>query len=129
MTTVRFEHVHLRTADLTATVQWYVNMLGGTVAFLGMAYGAPSAYVDVGDMRLSILAAREDESLEPATLQPRYGLDHFALAVDDLDAAVADLRSKGAHILREPFALRAGGRAAFVEAPDRVRVELVERRD
>ena len=56
------------------------------------------------------------------------GLDHFGLRVDDMDAAVAELKRRGAHFSVEPRTIRPGVRIAFVQAPDNVRIELLERR-
>ncbi len=119
----RLDHIHLRSADVQAAAQWYVTMLGGTIVSASDA----SAVVDLGDVRLLIAAAGEGEELVPASLQARYGLDHYGLAVEDVDALVARLRAQGVNIVREPFDLRAGGRGAFIEAPDQVRIELLAR--
>ncbi len=58
--------------------------------------------------------------------QPRYGVEHFGPVVADLDATVAALQAQGVRILREPLTIRPGRRIAFIEGPDRVRIELVE---
>ena len=55
-----------------------------------------------------------------------YG--HIALAVDDLDATLAELRGQGIEPEREPYRVREGGsRLCFVRDPDGYRVELIER--
>lgn len=128
MAPIRLDHIHLRTTDVAATAQWYVTMLGGQVVGPEPAPGAASAIVDLGDARLLIAGAQENEGLLPAALQGRLGLDHFGLAVTDLEGLVAELRARGVPIVREPFDLRAGGRGAFIAAPDQVRIELLERR-
>ncbi len=56
-----------------------------------------------------------------------YG--HIAVAVDDLDAALADLHEQGIQPEREPYRVREGGsRLCFVRDPDDYRIELIERR-
>ncbi len=124
MSTMRLDHIHLRTTDLEAATQWYVTMLGGRVSSTS---SGQSATVEVCDVRLLIAVQGADEDLLPATLQGRLGVDHFGLAVGDVEGIVEELRAKGVHIVREPFALRAGGRGAFIEAPDQVRIELLNR--
>jgi len=59
---------------------------------------------------------------------PFLGVEHIGLAVDDLDAALADLAAKGVTLLSGPTQARPGVRIAFIEAPDAVRVELIERK-
>jgi len=55
------------------------------------------------------------------------GLDHFGLRVDNMDDAVAELKRRGASFKMEPRIIRPGVRIAFIEAPDNVRIELLER--
>jgi len=56
------------------------------------------------------------------------GYGHIALAVDDLDAALAGLKEQGIEPEREPYRVREGGsRICFVRDPDQYRVELIER--
>ena len=55
-----------------------------------------------------------------------YG--HIAIAVDDLDATLGELRQQGIDAEREPYRVREGGsRICFVRDPDGYRVELIER--
>jgi lactoylglutathione lyase len=55
-----------------------------------------------------------------------YG--HIAIAVDDLDEALARLKDQGIKAEREPYRVREGGsRICFVRDPDEYRVELIER--
>ena len=56
------------------------------------------------------------------------GYGHIALAVDDLDAALAGLKEQGIEPEREPYSVReCGSRICFVRDPDQYRVELIER--
>jgi lactoylglutathione lyase len=55
-----------------------------------------------------------------------YG--HIALAVDDLDETLAQLKEQGLEPEREPYRVREGGsRICFVRDPDQYRVELIDR--
>jgi lactoylglutathione lyase len=55
-----------------------------------------------------------------------YG--HIALAVDDLDDALARLAEQGIEPEREPYRVREGGsRLCFVQDPDGYRIELIDR--
>jgi lactoylglutathione lyase len=54
-----------------------------------------------------------------------YG--HIAIAVDDLDATLQNLKGQGIEPEREPYQVREGGsRITFVRDPDQYRVELIE---
>jgi catechol 2,3-dioxygenase-like lactoylglutathione lyase family enzyme len=47
--------------------------------------------------------------------------------VKNIDAAAAELRAKGVTFIVEPRELRPGVRYAFIEAPDSIQLELIER--
>jgi catechol 2,3-dioxygenase-like lactoylglutathione lyase family enzyme len=65
-----------------------------------------------------------DQPLVPSRGQ---ALDHVAFTVDGLDARLARLRRAGVTVLEGPYAFGAT-RAAMIEGPDRLAIELVERR-
>jgi catechol 2,3-dioxygenase-like lactoylglutathione lyase family enzyme len=64
-----------------------------------------------------------DRPLAPSRGQ---ALDHVAFLVDGLDARLARLRRAGVTVLEGPYAFGAT-RAAMIEGPDRLAIELVER--
>jgi lactoylglutathione lyase len=47
--------------------------------------------------------------------------------VENLDAAAAELKGKGAHFTVEPVTFTPGTKIAFVQAPQGVLVELIQR--
>ena len=56
------------------------------------------------------------------------GYGHIALAVDDLDDALSQLKEQGIDPEREPYRVREGGsRICFVQDPDGYRIELIDR--
>jgi lactoylglutathione lyase len=77
----------------------------------------------------------QDEELELTfnhdgrTYDVGTGYGHIALAVDDMDDALAQLKTQGIEPEREPYRVREGGsRICFVQDPDGYRVELIEKR-
>jgi lactoylglutathione lyase len=55
-----------------------------------------------------------------------YG--HIALAVDDLDDTLEQLKAQGIEAEREPYRVSEGGsRICFVRDPDEYRIELIDR--
>ena len=56
------------------------------------------------------------------------GYGHIALAVDDLDETLAQLKEQGIDPAREPYRVREGGsRICFVSDPDGYRIELIDK--
>ena len=58
---------------------------------------------------------------------PHYGLEHIGLTVDDVDAAVEELRARGAEIAIGPLTRNPGLRLAFIRGPEGIMIELVQR--
>src|SRR5881398_2387293 len=55
-----------------------------------------------------------------------YG--HIALAIDDMDATLAELAAKGVEPEKPPYRIREGGSLlCFVRDPDGYRIELIEK--
>jgi lactoylglutathione lyase len=55
-----------------------------------------------------------------------YG--HIAIAVDDLEESLGELKGQGIEAEREPYRVREGGSLiCFVRDPDQYRVELIDR--
>ena len=53
--------------------------------------------------------------------------EHIGLTVDNVDAAVAELKGKGVAFTMEPKTIRPGVRIAFLTAPQNVSIELIQR--
>ena len=57
---------------------------------------------------------------------PHWGLEHFGVDVDDMDAEIARLEGLGAELMEGPIQSAPNMRIAFIKAPDDVRIELIE---
>jgi catechol 2,3-dioxygenase-like lactoylglutathione lyase family enzyme len=140
----RFNHVHLFHRDPLCAILWYASHLGGSTGGRGVAatpsdcrrpYSEPTwlAFAKEGMVREpsgNVLFDDISLSMRPWPAAPLVSsrgqvVDHIALSVGDLDATVARLRSEGVRILEPPHPW-AGTRAAMIEGPDLLAIELVE---
>jgi lactoylglutathione lyase len=56
------------------------------------------------------------------------GYGHIAIAVDDLEQSLAELKQQGIEPEREPYRVREGGSLlCFVKDPDSYRIEIIDR--
>jgi lactoylglutathione lyase len=124
----RIDHLHLISPNIESTKDWYCEVFGGRVTFEGEFKGNKVYYVDVNGFNIILVQQLPGEQPLAASIRTREGLDHFGFAVDDMDAAAAELKSKGVKFVVEPMQVRPGLRIAYVEAPDKVRIELSERK-
>ena len=127
----RVNHIHLKSHDPKTCADWWVKAFNFTIV--------SDVVRDAGDrfitcqsedgMRIPISEPRSDQTLAPGDAGLREGLEHFGIDSDDLDADIARLEGLGATLLDGPHEMNPTTRIAFVEVPDRVRLELIERRD
>jgi len=113
-----FDHVHLNSADVGAAADFYVEKFGGTNAGEFEVAGTNITIVDFEGVRLLL----NDKA--PSSPPAGSSMDHIGFRVDDLDAAAADLKDKGAEFLMEPMEIGGGAKIAFVMGPDNVMIEL-----
>ena len=105
MQSYRVDHLHLISPDIERTKDWYCDVFGGKVTFEGQFKGNKVYYVDLNGFNIILIERLPDEEPLPATIQSREGLDHFGLAVQDMDAAVRELKGKGLKFVVEPTQL------------------------
>ncbi len=127
MQTYRVDHLHLISPNIEDTKEWYCRVFGGKVTFEGEFKGKQVYYVDVNGFNIILIEQFPGEEPLPATIQTKEGLDHFGFAVEDMDAVAEELRAKKVKFVIEPMQVRPGLKIAYIEAPDKVRIELSER--
>jgi lactoylglutathione lyase len=126
MTKFTWEHIHLRSPDPAQTASWYRDKLGAEIIQTPQADG--STRYDLNLTGQKIFIAKADPAATGASPQTPYmGLEHFGLTVEDIDAAVAELKAKGVPFTMEPKTIRPGVRIAFLTAPQDVSIELIQR--
>ena len=115
MRPIAVHHVSINVDDVDAAVRFYCDVLGATERDDRPELGIGGAWLDLGATQLHLLEA------PPA---PALG-QHLAVLVDDLDAAVAELRTKGVEV-GDPSPV-GSARQAFTKDPAGNDVELHQR--
>jgi lactoylglutathione lyase len=126
-TTYRYDHMHLRSRDVKKTADYYHRVFDATILESIQSDGRPRTDLDLNGLTIFIAPVSPEAAIPSAPTEPYVGLDHFGLRVENMDEAVAELKRRGARFTLEPRTIRPGVRIAFVEAPDNVRIELLER--
>jgi len=90
--------------------------------------GKPRIDLRLGGLNVFVAAVPAGDAKTGASpVSPYLGLDHIGLGVRGIDAAVAELKAKGASFTVEPTTVRPGVRIAFLRGPEQVTIELVDR--
>jgi catechol 2,3-dioxygenase-like lactoylglutathione lyase family enzyme len=105
-------HVSINVGDVDAARDFYTRVLGLTERADRPDFGFGGAWLDAGGQQVHLIEGE---------VPPPVGL-HFSVAVTDLDAVVAELRTQGVAVT-DPVPV-GPGRQAFVTDPAGNRVEL-----
>jgi methylmalonyl-CoA epimerase len=88
-----------------------------------------TAFLPVGESHLELLEPTDPSSVIARFLEKRSGLHHVCVLVDDLEAAITEMKARGVRLIDETPRVGAGGcRVAFVhpKAAGGVLLELKE---
>jgi catechol 2,3-dioxygenase-like lactoylglutathione lyase family enzyme len=126
-----FGHVHLLSADPIAAGQWYKKYFG-IPGYIGQRTGRvyrgvhvePVASLNMDNVNIIIFPIEYARDAMPDLWKDRKGfestkgrvVDHLAFSVDNLHETLERLRKDGVKVTD----------GAFIEGPDRIRIELVE---
>jgi lactoylglutathione lyase len=123
-------HTMLRVGDLQRSIDFYTRVLGMNLlrtterpeqkySLAFVAFGRGNAD---GNAELELTY---NHGVDRYDLGTAYG--HMAFGVDDIVAACERIREAGGTITREPGPVKGGATMiAFVEDPDRYKIELIE---
>ncbi|MCL1829078.1 MAG: methylmalonyl-CoA epimerase [Oscillospiraceae bacterium] len=133
MNVTRVDHIGFAVKNLEESVRWYEETLG--IRSAGVETVAEQkvkvAFLPCGDSELELLESTETDGPIARFIEKNgEGMQHIALRVDDIDAALRELKDKGIRLLDETPRRGAGGaKIAFVhpKMTKGVLLELCER--
>jgi len=109
----RLNHVALAVPDIAAASAMWRDALGADVSELQALpdHGVTVCFVDAGNTHVELLEPLGDGSPIAAFLRknPSGGLHHLCHEVEDVEAAMADLKARGVRLLSEKPKIGAHG--------------------
>ena len=133
---LQVDHIGIGVSDLAATKEFYKNALGMEHLLEDEVVEEQKVKVSFfpcGDAELEFLESTTPDGPIGRFIEKnggRNGIQHVALRVDDIKAAIADLKAKGVQLIDEEPRYGAGGSAiAFLhpKATGGVLLELCQR--
>ncbi len=130
---MKIDHIGIATRGIDDAAKFYRDVLGLDVAETEEVAEqmVRVAMMPIGESRIELLEATSEDSPISRFLEKRGpGIHHIAVRVDDIRAALANLRAKGARLIDEEPRQGAGGcLVAFVHPSSAggVLLELVQK--
>ncbi len=108
-------HVSILVSDMEGSVAWYQERLGLAEVPRPSNFVTPVRWFQLGEQQLHLIPSDEPDAVSPR---------HFALHVDDCDAARDTLCGRGVEV-RETVPI-AGAKRFFIADPDGNNIEVIE---
>jgi len=130
---MKIDHIGIATRGIDDAAKFYRDVLGLDVGETEEVaeQKVRVAMLPIGESRIELLEATSEDSPISTFLEKRGpGIHHLAVQVDDIQAALADLKQKGARLIDEEPRRGAGGcLVAFVHPSSTggVLLELVQK--
>ena len=125
MSAIRFDHIHMRGRDPGSVADFLSRHFDFEIVERLRVRDLPRVVLRLGELTVFIEGATDDMPRVPA--MPFRGIEHVCLRVLDIDAHAERLERAGVTLLSPVSEIRPGVKVAFVEAPDGILVELIER--
>jgi methylmalonyl-CoA/ethylmalonyl-CoA epimerase len=128
------DHVAIAVEDIEAAIRLFESVLGMKVKHREEVAGfeVKIATLATGGTDIELVqAAGPDSPIAKFVAERGPGIHHIAIAVDDIEAALATLKQQGVQLIDQaPRPGKDGSRVAFIhpKATGRVLCELVENR-
>lgn len=123
----RHDHIHHLAADPAGAIEWYKHVFGADEIERHDIRGGEAVRLDIGGVNIIVQEKQPDAEWAPAPPSPAHGADHFCFRVDDIEAAAAHLRERGATIYDGPRSPRPGWGVIHLNGPDGVHIEIIMR--
>ena len=124
-----FNHVHLKSSDPGKTAGWYVQAFGFEIINDENPRPQGDRFIRCrtkDGVAINISGARTGELMGEGDATAHWGLEHFGIEVDDIEAELKRLEGLGAEVLEGPTRTATGLSIAFIQAPDDVRIEVMQ---
>jgi glyoxylase I family protein len=120
----RIDHVEIIPSNLEKSLDFYINILGCKLKSrdkMNMGALKEIAYVTLGNTMIEFIDVKDPAPVSKAPFQVGYRA--IALEVDDMDKAVAYLKSKGVEMPRPPMVMGKTKRGEITD-PDGLPIEI-----
>jgi catechol 2,3-dioxygenase-like lactoylglutathione lyase family enzyme len=120
------DHIHYVSNNLEEMTKYFEKVFGAKETSRTEARGYPMIRMDVFGTTISFLGTEPNAGqLDPG--KGKRGLDHLGFKVKNLEETLEDIKKKGVKVAIGPSVTPAGVKFAFIDGPEGIRIELVEK--
>ncbi|GAB1455550.1 MAG: methylmalonyl-CoA epimerase [Spirochaetia bacterium] len=131
---VKLDHIGIAVSDLSESLKFYTDMLGmslhGTETVEEQK--VKTAFLPIGDTEIELLESTAPDGPIAKFIENKgQGIQHIAFKVDDIEAALEELKARGVRLIDEKPRYGAGGaKIAFLhpKATGGVLIELCQKK-
>jgi len=113
----KINHVAIAVQDLDASLVFWRDAMGLTVDHVEEVASQKSkvAFIPCGDSEVELVTPTADDTgLAKFIAEKGGGMHHLCFEVDDIDAMLAELKTKGVRLINETAQVLPGRKMAFV---------------
>ena len=119
MPSYTFNHIHLTSPDPEKAAGFYEKTFGVKKSVFDIGDGMKFVSMDLNGTRIVITTKEDGQAENPS-------LDHFGIATDNLEEAVAELKGQGVKFTQEITKFGPRVKYSFFRGPDDVSIELLQ---
>ncbi len=123
----QYDHTHFKCSDYEKTVAFFKENFGAKEVSRWEANGMPIVTMEIGGLHYNFSPRRPNEKVEGRTDAVHYGVYHIALQTKGLEAEAAKMKQRGVKFAQEVKQVNPKTKAAFIEGPDGISVEILQR--
>lgn len=124
--TWQYDHTHFKCTDPEKTVAFFKEHFGATEVARVMSGTMPITTLEIGGLWYNFSPARDGETVTAAP-GPFYGVYHISFRTKDLEAEAAKLKARGVKFTMDVTQPNPTMKMAFIEGPDGISIELLQR--
>lgn len=123
----QYDHTHFKCSDQDKTAAFFKENFGGKEVARFEVNGMQIITLDIGGCWYNFSPKRANETIDNTTGTVRYGAYHVAFKTTDLEAEAAKMKARGVKFTQDVKPLNPTGKFAFIEGPDGISIELLQR--
>ena len=122
-------HLHLRSEDPDNAAKFYVDNFGAEIVSTRPLSNTVSHQLELNRSAVADGIRRGRRRRTPFLVRRTHASDWTTsgFETDDIQGAFEKFKSTGANIICEPWTMPSGSQVMFVEAPDKVSLEIIQR--